>query len=617
MPYKYESPAFMYEGRGVPTLEAAYVLARAKGKAYADIYVPRADEYMYYAVLPDNMWKINQIVGDLGETLNSDAEISEVTTYLCQNAQIAQAFLTKLLNQLLTEEKCYGVLPPEKDLRLCQLIRTCANKILELNVGYGFLTGVSHAPADINAVKRLHHYLGDELFAHPVHVNDFVFGRIVADYDAYTEGTPRYQPAEVIDFAVSHGANVNAISFHIGTLLHCIIANEREAAAIKYIEQLEALRKNPLLQARIARGELKAEHVHYQYNIVDHENKTPLLLAAKTGLNKLLIKLLNLHAKGFDIGLDIADDQGRTPLLIACALGNYQAVTLLAKAGAKLDAKDKYGRGIVEYSHLNQEEIAEIIRSMHTDPERSHGMNNSWLMGDGHRLLAQNPKGEYECVLLNRKNIPLIKSLYLEALEKGNKALASTIMWQLNMLLRASDISEIEHCLEEQRELEKSLCHQLRLFSLLGDTRSVDQLLDAGVDPNACDELNRNAAHYAVMREKLSKDILEKEKIKVTDMATCMANRAEVLAKLIQHGANLEAKNSRGNTVKEIIGRIDDSSAAADLSDQDKATYTVLKRVISTTQAVESAASKSRTATVVYSAGAAAVMPSVATSAMP
>ncbi|MDF2940569.1 MAG: hypothetical protein K0R66_1211 [Gammaproteobacteria bacterium] len=240
----------------------------------------------------------------------------------------------------------------------------------------------------------------------------------------------------IAEYAVQHGSNINAVeSRHLGTLLHYFLANEASGQSLAIIELFERFREKGLAQ--------------FNYKIQDIEGKTPLLLAAKCRLPKVLKKLLELQGKGVDVGINIPDNEGRSPLLIAAALGQPGSVKALLKAGADPKATDNKGRGFEYYANAPQEEIEAILRSIQIEPGRALSSRKSWLTYDEGFVLSQESTDSQKRVLLSHENKDLLQKIRDEALVHGDKELSHYVNYVLESWLKDSDTKQtvLEDCL--------------------------------------------------------------------------------------------------------------------------------------------------------------------------
>jgi hypothetical protein len=126
-------------------------------------------------------------------------------------------------------------------------------------------------------------------------------------------------------------------------------------------EKNERENKNEL--ARIQR-----ERVSLALQKLDIQGKTPLLLSCKSVNDNFSQRLVLLDIGKQTINVSDVIEQ-RTPLHIACIMGLINTATALIKAGADVNACDKYGKKPYEYlscpEQVAEENIVNILESIH------------------------------------------------------------------------------------------------------------------------------------------------------------------------------------------------------------------------------------------------------------
>ena len=145
----------------------------------------------------------------------------------------------------------------------------------------------------------------------------------------------------------------------------------RTAAADTLIKERpnhDLLRHETLLGWAVSCGHESVVYVLLSKSNIDlnRENsvgRTPLLLAAKNGLEKMTSLLLSKGANP-----DSRDDCGRTPLLYAAQIGHKEIVDLLLSKGANPDSRDICDRTPLSYAATKgREEIVDLLLSRHVD----------------------------------------------------------------------------------------------------------------------------------------------------------------------------------------------------------------------------------------------------------
>lgn len=106
-------------------------------------------------------------------------------------------------------------------------------------------------------------------------------------------------------------------------------------------------------------------------SMLDKENKTLLIIAAKTrqwNIVKLFIKRFSDRVPQI---INAQDDAGKTALHYAALYGESYIVQLLIQAGAKLDLKDAAGRTAFDCTSGDSDHVKETLLSIEIHPYRS------------------------------------------------------------------------------------------------------------------------------------------------------------------------------------------------------------------------------------------------------
>jgi hypothetical protein len=240
--------------------------------------------------------------------------------------------------------------------------------------------------------------------------------------------------------------NLNAVEGkHQGNILHNAIANEDAPTARRLIDIFE---------------ELRAEGIEpFDYAQNDAEGKTILSIAAKSRLPLVVQRLMELKRQGIDIGFEVPDNEGRSPLLIAAALGQDKIVETLLENGANLDAIDNYGRGIDFYMQAPPLEVAAILHSIFTRPERSINSMHSYLESLPRRHVYVRSSETGRPIVISNDNIGLLIKIRGE-LSENEMALTDYIDGLLVNVLCGPRIepeckSVIDACLEGQSKVQE------------------------------------------------------------------------------------------------------------------------------------------------------------------
>lgn len=205
----------------------------------------------------------------------------------------------------------------------------------------------------------------------------FLSGLIDMGYDTSPEGcysalhiAVSSMPACWKDFVIlafNSGADINLLHPITGSALHACLANELFSCngdwhSLWLMEQLAGR--------------------DFNWNALDIEKKTPLILACKMGPGHesevlFLLQLKQERQKNIDVNCQ--DTDGRTALHYACLYGMERVAKKLVELGANINCVDKNGKPPKEYASFSKEKTAAILRSIHIDPNRNAGALNNDL----------------------------------------------------------------------------------------------------------------------------------------------------------------------------------------------------------------------------------------------
>ncbi len=222
----------------------------------------------------------------------------------------------------------------------------------------------------------------------------------------------------------------------------------------------------------------------------DREGRTLLHWATKLGLREEVEYLLKQG-----MNPNIADDQGRTALHYAALIGDGAITRLLVEAGADANARDRFGRTPLHYANPD---VARILILNGADPNAVDLDGNTPL----HTSNATEVLLEYGANP-NVQNKKKLLPLYY-AIKKGNCKAAS-------LLLKVTD----RDLLGLKDENGNTLLHLA-----IDKCRELVQELLLNIDINAANSDGNTPLHYA-----------------------CFNRDVEMIRLLINHGANIRAKN--------------------------------------------------------------------------
>lgn len=245
-------------------------------------------------------------------------------------------------------------------------------------------------------------------------------------------------------------------------------------------------------------------------NAIENQGASALFRASSKGMDGIVSKLCSFCAK-----VDQPNESGATPLMAAAGSGNLQSVKILLDNGADLKATDKQGDAPLFYAiKAPDKETIELLleKGAAIDTKNADGLTP--LM-----VAAENGSTEAVKVLIEKGADPGIlkedsdlTALNL-AMEKGHAEV-------INLLLAAGSGEGAQ-----QADLTGYLISAL----VSGENEVVKTLLQKGVDVNKAPET-------------------EQFKGKSPILIAAELNKPEILALLIEHGANIEQKGPDGKT---------------------------------------------------------------------
>lgn len=386
------------------------------------------------------------------------------------------------------------------------------------------------------------------------------------------------------NFLLKIGANINGINTiapQFGSFLHRYLANEL-AFGVELIEFIESKRLT------------NSSNTHFNYRLTDEMNQTPLLIAILTRQEQVVLKLLRLHEKGIDVGINIPDKHGRTPLLIAAAVGLPTTVSILLKSGANPLTKDKQGLSFNDYMSLNDDLLKQLLLPF-LHPDRGNLTRHSYLYNNDVLsiplcLYEDNEKEQFgddqysHLVVLSplpHHQIRLNKIItFLKKEDPLKKPYATDLLKSvIKQKIVIGDKTILAVCKEGQKEVQKELQspllqnyinlakeHALRRACAVGDLTSIKNLLIEGTNPNAQDHLGRTALHFTVMRFELVKKELYtaqyelgfEKSITDREVIQCMMLHEEALTLLLTQSkipVDPNITNKSDNTAESILIR--------------------------------------------------------------
>lgn len=269
---------------------------------------------------------------------------------------------------------------------------------------------------------------------------------------------------------------------------------------------------------------------------LDTKNKdgfTPLHLAVLSN-NESLVQIIISKT---NCGLNTADRDGKTPLILAAAKKNLEIISILQKAGANGNLKDRNGKTYRDY--LDEE----FSVSSKTKSEPTLGTKNE------NQVFTAPTAQTTQDVELNPKNYEIIFG------EHSNCKLILAVLSQDFLSVQSFLRSEKEKCLEEKDSLGNSPLmyatvlnsHQLLRELLLSSRQWVNVPNIYGQTPLMA-SLKNEMTLSMIMQN--SPNVNARDTAGNTALSIAVMNRNVSVAKrLVQHGASTSFMYEGGNNI--------------------------------------------------------------------
>lgn len=222
------------------------------------------------------------------------------------------------------------------------------------------------------------------------HINEKGFGALHA-----TAENPE-NLLEKAELLLKAGVNPNLrhqFPPHKNTALHTLIVNEMSVISIGFIDLVKKIGKIPL-----------------DLSIKDGEDKTTLILAAKTRNTRVLLRLLEENPS-LDV-VNAQDFDGRTALHYAAMLGMKVAVEALIASGARQNIVDNNRLIPRDYLEAKDDVVRNTLASISIDPDRDvNATSNAFVDTNFQPLQSLQSGNTYEQLRSKKEAAPAI--LYL------------------------------------------------------------------------------------------------------------------------------------------------------------------------------------------------------------
>lgn len=320
---------------------------------------------------------------------------------------------------------------------------------------------------------------------------------------------------ELFTLMFTHGTNPNSqhLMQYKNTPLHHYLVYERPDLVVQFINTAKVLNKE------------------IDFNLVDIENKTVLILAAKLRQTKAALYILENTDR---ININAQDKAGMTALHYACALGQLDLVKALITKGANLSLKNKKGQTPLDCTNLSEKEIKEIFTSVSIDPDRDEkaqfndirDMYGSAFVDELAKLIPANiqNKERVKSIIREKRLTSLINQL-----PNQNTIYLPNLIFFTQLVDSFTGISLLKACIRDRDEVKYFLEGILiRDAAAKGRKKELESLLqnNGWMNVNTSGQPSgKTALHRAASN-----------------------GHTQICALLIQQGAGLNMQDAQGNT---------------------------------------------------------------------
>ncbi|MCD6046507.1 MAG: hypothetical protein K0S08_154 [Gammaproteobacteria bacterium] len=291
---------------------------------------------------------------------------------------------------------------------------------------------------------------------------------------------------------------------YLDTILHFAFANENFPLAKQIIDSAEEHKKE------------------IDFNVVDNEGKTVLILACKLGSNTAALYLLDLKSKGKNIAINVQDKDGRTALHYACLLGMVEVAKKLVSLGANLTVTDNQGKTPVELCTAGLRGVATHLKSMGIDPSRDENAEKNHFY-DAYGLNLRNAYRKerlYEVPLLvaNQANVAQFRKLIETTPFFDSKALSERYEFKaldaegLASLIEQTKTftgrSKLDACMAGHQPLQEWAARHCAANALIAPLKKVIRQCPGSIYA-VSPEVKRTALHFAAVSKKDSSSVCQ------------------------------------------------------------------------------------------------------------
>lgn len=346
---------------------------------------------------------------------------------------------------------------------------------------------------------------------------------------------------KVAAYLLAHGANVNppssqvpgVPSSRITPLMAAVMAGNKAMTQFLIDHGADVNFQNPLGYTPLHSASQKGFQAvtktllvnHAEVNIKDNSGATPLFSAVQNGQLKIAQMLLAAGAK-----VNLKDNWDRTVLNYAIAGESPEIMKALLQAGANLNTEDNSGRTPLSYAaEQGNPAVVKMLVEAKADP------NGGKL---DMPLLVAIHKGDTNSaqLLLRAGANPNARGKVTWEVNYGNVGHNDAQVTPLFLAVYSKNLPMVQMLLQFKADPNDTQTdNRSLLFMVLDKPEIVSALLDDGAKVNVTE-----AKYDPSARQNYYQTLLQ---------AAVYQNRPETVALLLQHGANPNARDERGNTV--------------------------------------------------------------------
>lgn len=346
------------------------------------------------------------------------------------------------------------------------------------------------------------------------------------------------------------------------TPLHTLIANEQIEIAIFFIVAA------------------KKYNIKINFNLVDAEGKTPLILAAKMAKEKFAIFMIENCTP---LNFNQKDHNGFSTLHYACILGQLELVKLLLAKQATIDITNTKNKTPLDCLVFSKQETEEILKAVSIDPKRDENAVLNLFCDRNIQPLQNLPGFPLFNICAQKKNIShLINILPVSIMDSETYFINKKISrlsdknqaYLNNILNEFSGRSILDKCLQERVKVMHCLLDYkadyswlLRYYAANGDIDNLNYLLGRTTITHYINKKGeasgKTALHQAAWNGNLTVCIAllnkgalinaQDNELQTPLHLAILKKHALLIVKLMEYQPNINLKNKNEKTIHQLL----------------------------------------------------------------